>query len=310
MGFLSLFTWPWGQRPLWVTLAAVWGVLLLWPGYVLGQRPLVYTPLPMTNAQSVIAQSRDLIRHIEHGLGMTVRIQYEQDYGAILDKFAKDEIDLVHLGPLPYILLRGKAPQAEPLVFFREQDGQPAYTCSLATAMDSGVDLAVTEGPVALTQPLSTCGYLTTAKLLTTTAGRDLHAMPSTFLGSHDAVALALLRGEFAVGGLKTSIGRQYAHLGLHLLVEGPLLPGFALIVNRRTLDGATRAALGVLLTGTAADVHGQWEGLGRWGMIQAREADYCGLRDLAGIRTNPDCGDLAGGAFAATLEEICPMAR
>jgi len=266
---------------------------------------LIYTPLPLTNAESVIAQSRDLIRYLEQSTGINIEIRYEADYATIIDKFARDEIHLVHLGPLPYIVLRAVTPYADPLVFFREADGSAGYTCSLATAIDGHTAPADTEGPVALTQSLSTCGFLVTQHLLGS-ADRNLHALPYSFLGSHEAVALAVVRGEFAIGGLKTSIGREYERVGLRLLMEGPELPGFALVANTRLLDEETRDALAAALVATPASVYRQWQGLGRWGMAKAMDSSFDELRCLEGIDKMPDCGEFNCAVLQSVQDGIC----
>lgn len=280
-------------------------LLLMAPVISRAQERVVYTPLPLTNAESVIAQSRDILNFIEHELGLSVEIRYEAEYTTIVDKFVRGEIHLVHLGPLPYIVLRALAPYAEPLVAFRESDGQAGYTCSLAAAVDGDIDPAQTQGPVALTQALSTCGFLVTQYLLSS-AGQDLRGLPYTFLGSHEAVALALVRGEFAIGGIKTSIGREYERLGLRLLMEGPEQPGFVLVANSRVLDQATRDALVSVLTDAPARVYSDWQGLGRWGMVTTTDSCFNELRCLDGISMMPDCGGLNCAVLQTIQDGLC----
>ncbi len=286
-------------------ICALVTLLFIFPFHSAADARLIYTPLPLTNSDSVIAQSRDLIRYIEQNTGFTIEIRYEADYATIIDKFARDEIHLVHLGPLPYIVLRAVTPYADPLVFFQEADGRAGYTCSLASAIDGDTAPADTEGPVALTQSLSTCGFLVTQHLLGS-ADRNLHVLPYSFLGSHEAVALALVRGEFAIGGLKTSIGREYERVGLRLLMEGPELPGFALVANTRLLDQETRDALSAALVATPASVYSQWQGLGRWGMAKAMDSSFDGLRCLEGIDKMPDCGEFNCAVLQSVGDGIC----
>ena len=50
------------------------------------------------------------------------------------------------------------------------------------------------------------------------------------YLGQHDEVALAVVRGEFDFGGLKTAIAQKYTHLGLKVVAESPLMTGLALV--------------------------------------------------------------------------------
>jgi phosphonate transport system substrate-binding protein len=286
-------------------LAAALLVLVLSGGQAAARESLVFTPLPLTNPQSVIAGSRNLVEYMAENLGRDIHIHYEPDYAGILEKFQAGRIDLVHLGPLPYVFLRAMNPQAEPLVFFRESDGAAAYTCALAAALDGPGDLTTARGPVGLTQPLSTCGFLVTAYLLRQ-GGLDLHALPYAFLGSHEAVALSLARGTSQTGGLKTMIGQDFDQLGVRILARSPLLPGFALVANGKTLSGELLDRLAALLIQAPANVYEQWIGLGRWGMSPARLEDYCGLLEMARAISIPECGGLDCSQLTSTLEQTC----
>lgn len=275
--------------------------------------PLVFTPLPLTNPERVVAESRNLAEYLAMVLGRKVQVRFEPDYAAILERFARDEIDLVHLGPLPFAILRAMAPQAEPVVFFRDRDGDTTYCCALAAAVDLGKGEPL-RGPVALTQPLSTCGFFATAGLLHR-SGHALDRMPHAYLGSHEAVALALVRGEYPVGGLRASIGESYTEIGLHLLDQTIPLPGFALVANGKTLGEESLERLRrelVQVSLEQPDRLAGWVGLGRWGMAPVRLTDYCALRDFlepleqgrSSLMTN--CGGLDCTLIDIFLEETC----
>ena len=278
--------------------------------------PLVFTPLPLTNPERVVAESRNLAEHLGMVLGREVRVRFEPDYATILERFAQGEIDLVHLGPLPFAILRAMAPQAEPVVFFQDRDGATTYSCALAAAMDLGAGGAHS-GPVALTQPLSTCGFLATAALLQRT-GHALDRMPHAHLGSHEAVALALVRGEYSAGGLRVSIGESYTEIGLRLLDQTIPLPGFALVANRTTLGEAALELLRRELVRISLEQPERlagWVGLGRWGMAPVSLTDYCSLRglrepeaprELVRSPVMTDCGGLDCSLIDVFLEETC----
>lgn len=278
--------------------------------------PLVFTPLPLTNPERVVAESRNLAEHLGMVLGREVRVRFEPDYATILERFARNEIDLVHLGPLPFAILRAMAPQAEPVVFFQDRDGATTYSCALAAAMDLGTG-GGHSGPVALTQPLSTCGFLATAALLQR-SGHALDRMPHAYLGSHEAVALALVRGEYSVGGLRASIGESYTDLGLRLLDQTIPLPGFALVANPRTIGGETLEGLRQELVRISLEQPERlagWVGLGRWGMAPVALTDYCALRglreqgaprELVRSPAMTDCGGLDCSLIDVFLEETC----
>lgn len=262
--------------------------------------PLRFAPLPMEDPETVIRQARPMLAYLERRLARRVDIVYSADYGDLLAKFRSGAVDMAYLGPLPYMALRDHFPAAEPVVHFREASGGAAYTCAVVGWADTVGDLRGLAGRrVALTQPLSTCGYLSTRALLRA-QGTDIEDTAYQYLGAHDRVALAVVRGEFDVGGMKAAIARKYAHLGLRVLAETAPLPSFALIVNRQTVAPAVERRLVDILTGldpVGADqaLMADWGEPLRHGAVPARDADYDGLRAMDGWTAIPEQGNWPG---------------
>lgn len=252
---------------------------LLCAGAAQAAKPYVYAPLPMEEPEVVIRQVRPMLNFLEERTQRAIRIEYHQDYAEILDRFRAGQIDLAYLGPLPYVALREQYPQAEPVVHFLEKSGQPTYTCAIVTAGGKPPLASLKGKKIALTQPLSTCGYLSTDALLRP-AGFGLDDTRFRYLDKHDEVALAVARGEFDAGGLKTGIAKKYAHLGLSIVAETKPLPAFALIANARTVSAADIRLMRALLTGGAlAKTRQTWGDNLRNGAVAARDADYDTVR-------------------------------
>ena len=245
-----------------------------------------FAPLPMQSQETVIKEFRPLTAYLEQRLQVKIEYVYSNSYADILEKFRRSEVDLAYLGPLPYVELRSHCPEAEPLVQFKESSGQATYTCALVAFPDSGFDPAAAEKKkIALTQPLSTCGYLSTSGLMRRSGG-SLERNYYRYLGQHDAVALSILRGEFDAGGLKTAIARKYAHLGIQVISETAPLPGFALIGNTKTLPADLLPRLRQELT--ALDPAGRdnamlstWSDNIRHGTVAASNQDFQVVRAL-----------------------------
>jgi phosphonate transport system substrate-binding protein len=261
-------------------------VIALLAVVLFGARPaiaetLVFSPLPMETPYTVASQWKPLLVYLEQTLGVTLEIDYSASNAEIVDKFKAGKLDLAYLGPLPYVTLRKTFPAAEPVVVFHEKNGQPAYTCALAVSALSAVDLKRLKGKkVALTQPLSTCGYFATQGLLQR-LGSSLEANHFRYLGQHDEVALAVVRGEFDAGGLKTSIARKYAHLGLVVREESPPMPGLALIANSNRVSPARLAQIRQALANASEELRQQWGENLRNGVTPASDSDYDGMRQL-----------------------------
>jgi phosphonate transport system substrate-binding protein len=272
--------------------------LLLAPRSVPAQaRPLVFAPLPMESRETVVKQFMPMAAYLRQATGREVVFDISDGYDQVLDKFRRGGIDLAYMGPLPYVALRNGYGAAVPLVHFNEPSGEPFYTCALITQADKADDFArVERRRIALTQPLSTCGYLSTSGLLRE-RGADLAKNLYRYLNKHDAVAMAVVRGEFDLGGLKTSIARKYAHLGLAVLAETRPLPSFALVGNAETLTAGDMAVIRDAMSrldpaGSDRNMVRGWGDNIRHGAVPARDEDYAPVRDLLGGQSIPETGN------------------
>lgn len=201
---------------------------------------ITYAPLPMEMPETVLTQTKPMLAYLGERLGVEFRIDYSTDYAEILRKFKAGEIDVAYLGPLPYVLLKREHPQVTPIARFLNAAGKDTYTCSIVTFADSFPDPARLRGrKIALTQPFSSCGYLSVSSLLAQ-AGVSVDDTRYRYTGSHTAVALGVAGGEFDGGGLKTTIGMKYAHLGLSFIAVTDSLPGYVLAGNQQTLTRET----------------------------------------------------------------------
>lgn len=261
---------------------------------------LSFAPLPMESQETVIKQFKPMLSYLESHLGAEIRIEFSTSYGEILEKFRHNKIDFAYLGPLPYLTLRDQFPAAEPVAHFLEASGKPTYTCGIVALADGKIALDKAKGlKVALTQPLSTCGYMATDGLLRQ-AGSALDANKYRYLDKHDEVALAVTRGEYELGGLKTAIGRKYAHMGLTVVAESDPLPSFALVANGITVPKARIEALRAAITAlhpldneADKDVTRGWGDNIRFGAVPAADGDYDALRRLRGkLKTIPEKGN------------------
>ncbi len=91
---------------------------------------------------------------------------------------------------------------------------EPGYRCALVKFAGDTLSPKATL-KVALTQPTSTCGYTKTKVLVNDYLHTNLDTMLYRYVGTHDEVALSIIRGDFQMGGMKESIAKEYASLGL-----------------------------------------------------------------------------------------------
>jgi len=207
---------------------------------VFAKDSLVFAPLPMEDTKTIFTQFDPMVKFLEKKLKKKIILDYNQNYADILKKFQENKIDLAYLGPLPYIKLKEKYILATPLVHFKSRNGNAFYTCSLISTSNTNIEIKdIKNKKIALTQPLSTCGYLSVNTLLKKEKSL-LENNKYQYLGRHDSVALSVIRREFDFGGVKSSIAKKYTNLGLKELAKTPLLPSFSLIGNKATIQSDT----------------------------------------------------------------------
>ena len=256
-----------------------------------------FAPLPMENRETVVKQFRPMTTFLEQRLNLTIDYVYSDNYADILAKFRQSKVDVAYLGPLPYVQLRASYAQAQPMVHFKEKSGNTTYTCALITVPDANFHLTdANQKKIALTQPLSTCGYLSASGLMRA-HGSLLENNYYRYVGKHDTVALSVIRGEFDAGGLKTAIAKKYAHLGLQILAETPPLPSFALVANTKTVPAALISSICQELTALSPDgkdsvLLASWGDNIRFGAVMASDGDYQAVRDLLADTVIPDKGN------------------
>lgn len=186
-----------------------------------------------------MAKSLRLAQFLTEVLGRPVEPKFYSSYEAILQDLADGKLDFAELGPYNFYKLRAQAPHIKSLVFLRQYPNQESYRCVLASAIDGLPNLSsIAQTPnanVLLTQPLSTCGWFS-SEYLFRQAGFDLNQYPHAYQGSHEGVALALLRKEAWIGSLADFMAQRYERLGLNVLATTPPLPPFSIVANPKAV--------------------------------------------------------------------------
>jgi phosphonate transport system substrate-binding protein len=201
-----------------------------------------FAPLPMASLEHMTREYLPFLDYLEKQTGQTFELAYHASYETLLDALSAGQVDLAYLGPLPYVALTERSHNMQPVVQFLDAQGESNYTCALVHFADQPLTLIHPDRiqRFALTQPLSTCGYLMVEAYLQA-QGESLENEQHeyTYVGSHEDVALKVILGRYDVGGLKTQIAQRYHHLGLRVIDETSPMPGFVLVANTDTLDTA-----------------------------------------------------------------------
>ena len=203
-------------------------------------KPIRFAPLPMASLEQMTREYLPFLDYLEKQSGQTFELAYHASYEDLLTALASGQVDLAYLGPLPYVVLTEQTDSIVPIVQLLDSEGAAEYTCAIVHFADHSPNLEHTGRPhrVALTQPLSTCGYLSVEHYLNA-QGQSLEDQGYAYhyVGSHENVAMGVILDEFDLGGMKTQIAQRYHHLGLRIVAETDPMPGFVLVANRMTLQ-------------------------------------------------------------------------
>jgi len=270
-------------RSSWKYAVVVACFLLTHRGTAASAAVLTYTPSPIEQLETAVTSHAPFADHLAGILGQTVKIRYERNHFDIIRLFREGKIDLAQMGPLPYVKLRQQFPQAVPLAIFREADGRSVYTCALVTAFDGPKRVSDLRGSIALVQPLSTCGQLGIDYILGR-HGKGIEQFPHESLGNQDNVALAVVRGEYAAGGIKSSIAAKYASLSLRVMEETPPFPGMVLVGNGATLSRGQLESIRKALLALSPEDSKRFIA-GKFGFAPVADRDYQVIRGYSGAR-------------------------
>ena len=226
-----------------------------WPSTVVrAADPLLYGPLPLQNPVVTQARNQPLADLLGELLGREVRLALFDDHAALIDALARGDIDIAELGPLPFLLARDAATDLIPIASFREPDGRADYRCVIVAPVDglaSLQDLSDLDDDLslALTRRESTCGPVLAFSVLSE-LGLDLNRVAAAYRGGHDEVAIAVLRQQYLLGGMKDSVASVFHGLGLRVLAVSEPVPGFVLVVRPGVLGSSSSAELAQALIG------------------------------------------------------------
>jgi len=195
-----------------------------------------FAPLPTKNFAQNTKEFIPIMSHLSKELNIKVKYVHLKNYDDILKGFENGSIDMAYLGPLPFVSLYKEYKYVKPIITFKQKNGLAKYRCVLAKFHNDKLDTSL-KFKVALTQPLSTCGYLMSNILLKKKFGVDLKNEYYDYTMSHINALISTVKGEFLIAGAKESIAKKFKSLGVEIIAKSQLLPGFSLVVNTKTMS-------------------------------------------------------------------------
>jgi phosphonate transport system substrate-binding protein len=162
--------------------------------------------LPDENASTIIKNNQGLKDYLEAQLGKKIELIVTTDYSSMIEAMRHGRLDLAYFGPLSYVLARQKS-EIEPFAALKVK-GSTTYQSVVIANISSGVKAIgdIKGKNMAYGDKVSTSSHLIPKSVLAEqglNAGRDYE---EHFVGSHDAVAMAVQNGHAQAGGLSRPI--------------------------------------------------------------------------------------------------------
>jgi phosphonate transport system substrate-binding protein len=193
----------------------------------------------MDKAPKLFAQYKPMLDYLEKKTGYKFEFVFSSTYEDLIDNFKNGKVDIVELGPLPFVKLHSSYKDAEAFLTFKSKNQKPFYTCNLVTTDEdiNSLDDINTKGTkIILTRRLSTCGYLM-SEFIFNKNSKSLKSFDYKYVGAHSKVLLELLLEDNSIGTAKSTIVNKYNNFKFKLLAKSPPIPGFAFVANKKTIS-------------------------------------------------------------------------
>lgn len=162
--------------------------------------------LPDENASTIIKNNKPLEEYLEAKLGKRIELIVTTDYSSMIEAMRHGRIDLAYFGPLSYVLARQKS-EIEPFAALRSK-GSTTYQSVLVANTAAGINsISDIRGKnMAYGDKVSTSSHLIPKSVLAEKGLEVKRDYQEHFVGSHDAVAMAVQNGHAQAGGLSRPI--------------------------------------------------------------------------------------------------------
>ena len=162
--------------------------------------------LPDENASTIIKNNQGLKTYLETQLGKKIELIVTTDYSSMIEVMRHGLLDLAYFGPLSYVLARQKS-EIEPFAALKGK-GSTTYQSVVSANVSSGVKTIgdIRGKNMAYGDKVSTSSHLIPKSVLAEQGLNVGTDYKEHFVGSHDAVALAVQNGHAQAGGLSRPI--------------------------------------------------------------------------------------------------------
>ena len=270
-----------------IMLTSLFGFSTLFAASDPDPKTLKVALLPDENGSTVIKNNEGLKHYLETRLGKKIELVVTTDYSSMIEAMRHGRLDLAYFGPLSYVLAKSKS-NIEAFAALKKK-GHTTYQAVVIANTASGIRSIsdISGKDMAYGDVASTSSHLIPKSML---KERGLEAKTNYrehFLGSHDAVAIAVQNGTAQAGGLSKPIFESLVERRIidpakvHVVAESKPYPEYPWAMRSNLTPGLKEKIRNAFLNLTEKDVLKPFKADG-FGAVT--DKDYNVIRDLARI--------------------------
>lgn len=168
-----------------------------------------------------------LMEHLSNTLGKRFELRVASDFKSAITELGQGDTQLCYFGPMTYIEA-AKIAGVKPLVKTL-RSGKPFHRSAIITRVDSKVKVVADLANLsfAFVDRYSASGYILPLKMLKD-SGLSMDSLSYfNYLGHHEDVVDAVLKGEFDAGAVMENIALAHKNRGLRILTVSKDIPDF-----------------------------------------------------------------------------------
>ena len=271
-------------------------LLLALPSFAIDKPIIRFGVIPRYNPLVMYKRYQPIMDYLTAETPYRFELKISRDYSEAVRFLREGITPISSLGDVTFTeasTLYGAIPILKPL----NREGSPYYRSAIIVSQNSPLtSLTELKGKsMVFGSPHSTSGNLVPRYMLWN-SGVRLQALSSiTNLKHHDAVAKAVLKGQYAAGAVKDVIAHKYMSHGLRVLAYSDPLPSVPFVVRKEASPEFIKSVKQALLkldrnNPEHKKIMDTWDDEFKYGFAEANSADYRKIFDM--IRDIPKgCG-------------------
>lgn len=249
-------------------------------------KPVVYFGASLRYHPTIMYERyQPMMDYLTRNTPYRFELKISRDYAETIKFLEEGKTQVSSIGDgglMKAMLLHGAVPIVKPL----NEEGRPFYHCYFIVPANSTLrSLQDLRGKkVAFGSRHSTSGNLI-PRFMLVKSGVKLEELSSvTNLRNHSAVVMAVLKGEYDAGAVKSTVAERYKNHGMRIIASSDDIPSIPLIVRKDAPKELVKAITDALVKLDRRNpehrkIMENWDHEYKYGFVPATAADY---RDIA----------------------------